>query len=1339
MSKLFWSLALPALVTFGCGGPARAQEYMVGGPLQGVELPLMPTQHGEKPGYPGCVPALQKPEIQGNSPTMPFTSQGLPPERQLYEGSVEHFRAYWFKYVPVKSFFDRQSLIKNWRATELAPGQAEDYPEPVYWVPRHAEIRFTGLYNKPVKVVRAKIGTPLFQLDCGTLEPGMYAIRAIGAVETKNLQRHRKPLILKLLVDNGLKREQSVSRYRCKYVDEFYAVAEFYFNAPEKRAYQATLSVDTGSMLDLMLYNIDLHDALAGTSRQPIKTRVTLTPGVTPEKMAVNDDQRLAVEEALWQSLPPINAQNGWVYGGGGDDAKTNQPNLGAAGMTPQQIGEQSGNWMTAPVSPVLMVNKKLGLEFSIADLAAGKALPAPYPFPDNGTGVFTPPAKAEENPQNWFPVANACRDRRSAYLAEIQAKTQAYRQKADVEAGRTAAFMLCRYAYDYPAMDNSNALSSVVLQPGPYGRDLGCRRRDPSIGGSSGYADLYDSLFNLVRADEGLAQSLGRFIPWVKTPQDVIKLLDCYLVQTPAKRLLRYQWLYDNRPTMILPSIIALGDNKVTSPWMQWLFTSAYTYPLPPAGLPDLLVTGNDRNGIGYIGSYSYALGEQAAPTAANLEQYLAIGGLPEYDLRDPKRYPKPIAACYWYLDTRMAGLYFPRVGDVAGPDKYYAAWMNTMPQQCLRGWRWTKDPRFAYVVARDLKGSRDISDAEWAEINAAAAKQPRAPWLENRSRVLTNWLALLEAGVEHDDIRFRRDVYLHVGMGLGHQHSDTLDLQGHMHGYPFTIDGGQRGGYSRPGDAKTRVHNLVEVDGADWRGHSWVKTLSDMEGARYLMAEAVAPANVPQVKLYRRQVSLVDVDAGQAGEPGGAAEKLPKATTPNSYVFDVVRVSGGKQHTYCFHGPIEDELVTNAQHVERGLDKVTSVAEKELLARFPMPERASAGDAPPIVEATWRMTRAKEYGNEEGMNPLAWDPASPRKYTRLHVLDQQGARVLTGALFCHQWKYAFTNVYVQRTAPADADAVFPALIEPYVGTPFIAGCKTLAVADNEADAQRAVALEVRTTGGNTDICFADGRPERTRAVGAMRFAAEYAYYSCDSNGLRQASLAGGTLLAGPQVTIKVARPQRAGKVTSADYLNRTLTLDTAWPEAALVANRVFEIGVPGRMTSYTLARAHVAGDGTQLDLTEGAAFYLSQVVAVDTAARQVQCVLAPSNVRKENPRPIPGQDKQWVASNEAGTKFWRAEFRGQDPDSGYYVFGLSDAVTESDFGKMGKFRLWECGVGDTARMATFASLRRVGDNRYQLAADTDVEIAFAGGPARTVTAAELASSGGAVTLRGQ
>ena len=128
--------------------------------------------------------------------------------------------------------------------------------------------------------------------------------------------------------------------------------------------------------------------------------------------------------------------------------------------------------------------------------------------------------------------------------------------------------------------------------------------------------------------------------------------------------------------------------------------------------------------------------------------------------------------------------------------------------------------------------------------------------------------------------------------------------------------------------------------------------------------------------------------------------------------------------------------------------------------------------------------------------------------------------------------------------------------------------------------------------------------------------------------------------------------------------------------------------------------------------------ASFASRVTSVNAEMRTVNCTLAMPQLAGER---VAGLDKQLVASNAEGTKFWRANYLGKVGDGKQAAYQLEGAVTEDDFGKTGGLRLWEYGVGDTVRLATFASLRRVGDKTYELTANSDVTVALKGSSMET------------------
>lgn len=1296
-----------------------AEEFEVGGPLAGERLPLWATQHGEPAGFPGCLPEQMAPDRADKEGNVPYTSQNQAPEWTLYPGSVEHWRTYMQKYMPIRSLFDRQSQIRNFIAAEL-PGvprsRIEAYAAPLYWVPRHAAPVNTGKQLKAVGVVRCGVGAPELSLDLGELDIGLYAIRVIGAVETGKLRGFRQPLFLRCRINDGPAGESSTYRLRLGYCDEFYSVAEVYFHATQKRAYKAQMAVDAGSMVDLLVHNISLDDVLAGTLRRAIKSRSTLAGSPPlPEGPKLAREERLARDAAIWDSFGPINLQPGIAAGHGNISGIS----PGTDSMTAQEIEERFGRWeMPQPPQPgVFLVNRKLNLSYSTDDLRHRRPLPDPYPFKDEGSGLFFPDPQQPKAGRYWSPIGDAVAAgwrKGEAPPAFSLPKSAAHDRRHD------AAVMLIRYAYAFPAMDAANAFSALMKEDGPFGRDYRCRRRETTANFMSHYAEYlrplyaYDQLFEYIRNTPELADSVGRFVPWVKAPEDLIRLLDVYLVQMTAKRIMRYH--YHTDPMEIANAAAVLGDTNVTDPWMEWLFARTFIYPLPPVGIQDAMITGTDRNGCEYIGSTFYAQEEGALRTARALERYVRAGGNPKYTLSGRQRYPKPVAQCYWRFENVVAGGDFLRVGDVTGPDKAPGATLRDIVGAAQAGWAWTGDARFAFIL-KHYGAGRSGLDA--GEIEKAAATVKRAPWLDNRSRVLPMWAGILESGREHDDLRFRRAAYIRVGFGTGHEHADSLDLQVVAHGLPATVDGGQRSAprYSSPADHSTRIHNLVEVNGKGHQVYSWVRTLADAPGARYLLAEAVPPNGT---RHYSRQTALIDVDEGQGSRPLPPAQQMPGAKLPsgvtsaNSYVFDVFRVSGGQLHSYCFHGAVNDGFEWNVPDAAP-LSQEEEVKYLEAFAR--MPEQKRAGTSPEVLEVTWRQMRdriGRGFGSETIQLGANFDPAAPRRFTRLHLLDATGTRALRAEMVCFQWGYNLSCLMARKQAAGNdsLESAFTAIVEPFVGQPFVTGRRLLAIEGNEADALRAVAAEVRTANGHTDVCFADGRPEKTRALPetGLSVSGEFAFYSTDAGGLRQARLVGGTRLLGPLVRIEAAARQRTGRVVKVDYARKMLWLDEVWPARTTPAS--FEIGLPDHMTTYTAATIRPESSGSAIALTHGADYYRSPVESIDEQAGIVRCVLPLTMGERV------GINRHWVASDDQQKTFWRADVAGRG------VFKLiGPPLSKTALGPENVLRLWEYGVGDALRQSTAVSLRRVGPQTYELLADVDLTVSLQGGPVQIST----------------
>jgi hypothetical protein len=332
----------------------------------------------------------------------------------------------------------------------------------------------------------------------------------------------------------------------------------------------------------------------------------------------------------------------------------------------------------------------------------------------------------------------------------------------------------------------------------------------------------------------------VGRYIPWVRTPEDVVKLLDTNLIQYLVKNIFARRYEYGNDNVDLLFKLVVIqGDARISEPWLERMYTQGVVFQLTGTQpVPHALSTATKRDGTTEIGSQFYSAdGGPALDGARYMDLYLRHGGLAKYDLRDEQRFPESVAGCYWPLEGTVAGLWSLGIGDVGGPSVPYGRPCNPA-MNAVEGWRWTRDPRFAWLLANH-KGRRYETDEQWAEVTQGAATVPD-PTMNKRSRVLPDWSGILESGVGAADLRFHTAAAVRTGWGRGHHHHDALDLRLWAHGLTMLGDYGQRGGYGKPDHVNTLCHNVVQVDEQQNAGHSWVRTLADTPGVQYLQAEA-------------------------------------------------------------------------------------------------------------------------------------------------------------------------------------------------------------------------------------------------------------------------------------------------------------------------------------------------------------------------------------------------------------------------------------------------------------------------------------------------------------------
>jgi hypothetical protein len=463
------------------------------------------------------------------------------------ESPVEQFRG---QFPGSRRFFDEQTLLKKWQAggaadlTDVSPDRRTEFAPVI-----RKEYKLTGQTKPPVAVVRCSPGTPVFDLDFDKLDIGCYVVRVIAAVRTEDIEQYRKPLYVELGVNDQPGGGQSRYRQRVPYWDEFYAVAELYFNVDEKRGYRGTLTVGEGSLADLYVHSIELHDVLGGLPGVAAKTKPSLYAAADRAALRKNVDGKAIWEkvngnveldaplalgaeeltgearrqrdEVLWNAFPSLNSQfvadhdEGFV-------TKDMRPGL----MTAQQAAEKYGTWQLGNYyrrswrAPLVFENEKLGLRYTRDDFAQHRPLPDPYPFKDDGMGVYFPKTNGMEHAEHYLPIAQLAglqwisvwSPLATWHGEDIQYRLPyLYHALDHRNAARDAAFLLCRWAYTYPTHTDAQSLGYALISPWSYlNRDARLVQRALAFywGGcrgatlQQGLALSYDYLFDYIQGN---------------------------------------------------------------------------------------------------------------------------------------------------------------------------------------------------------------------------------------------------------------------------------------------------------------------------------------------------------------------------------------------------------------------------------------------------------------------------------------------------------------------------------------------------------------------------------------------------------------------------------------------------------------------------------------------------------------------------------------------------------------------------------------------------------------------------------------------------------------------
>jgi len=1050
-------------------------------------------------------------------------------------------------------------------------------------------------------------------------------------------------------------------------------MARCYFIVPRAGKYRVQVTVGPGSTGGpLLVDRLELRDVLGNCAKKGGKTGRTMitdaelrnlregqaktAPAPTPAEIR----ERC---EAFWASFPPINAPRHASASPGHYRQQDRVPTV-----------ESLRSWTMNPLdAPWALENKTLGLRYTLADFQGLR--PITQPFVDDGWGMTVTGLThtwGEPTPVGGaFSIIGPLFQKRLTDLVQLmQRKAIEYEKTGDPRAGLDGTALLLAFAYRYPALD----FRAQAAWTDNYSRFYFTNHIGGGIvtaGLTEGhaireYVRTYDRLFDFLHNNQAVADFLAAKVPGVRTPADVVRMLDVNLLQRTADVTLRGDVAGDPLKMSwgLALTAICQGANDISQKWIDTLFTEIPMGMIEPGSLEDMAYGDLGRDGLVSKGSGGYSKGSimQFMDIAELLTRYAALGGRVPLDLTDARKYPWFRDALYAPLRLRIAGGWVPLLGDYGHPLRAREVFFdsgpttpNALKPYYLACWRATGDPQFAFLTHR--YGRTTESPDEWAAIQAAARKT-RDPLNTLPPRVLDDLgLAYLETGQQTDDFTRKWAATLRYGIGHTHGHNDGLDLAVWGKGMRAISDLAARAG--SPSPRLQKMHNTVEVDRASMNngdelmpGWGWLNAFAAVPGVQYADAEQRARSH-PQIRQYRRGVALIEVGPQASGQ--ATASSAAGAGETDCYVFSVQRVTGGKVHTWCAHANQNDRFEVNAELRPAQTPEVV-----EYLAGFKTPQtprnkaytvedllpQPMEGKAPDALVATWRLhTKAeKSFLNAE----LSDDR---KVFARWRLFGHAGETLCAANGWSDRYNYDMSFLYVQDAKVAEAGSVYPALAEVYQGQPVVQQARALRIEDPGEGADRYAAVEVKLPGGVTDVCLAGVERRAPGAVaveGGLRFDGLFGLVRRDRQGLARAVLIGGRALEGDGFSIRLPQARLTGEVISTDLDNNACIVKTdATVEplqggfrAASLAGRVALFYSPaGRSYACTVKAAEQTPQGIRVVLQERLKIFQSAVTHVDEAERALSVVAEPYNLKADQT----AYDFTEVA-NESGTRRWPA-----------------------------------------------------------------------------------------------
>lgn len=737
-------------------------------------------------------------------------------------------------------------------------------------------------------------------------------------------------------------------------------------------------------------------------------------------------------------------------------------------------------------------------------------------PYADAGRGWVGP------NGKKYWIVAHACHwNWMNTWLPAMTSLSQAYVLTGDQRYAHKAVVILDRIAEVYPGMDHSKQSRYGELMEGKYDGKIVNHIWETDV--LKNMAVAYDMVFPAVIGDKAIS------LPW-RSGEQIRSNIEANLLEEGLDAIDK-KWISGNygmhQNALIYTALVR--QNGPTKELLRGIFEK----------------TGKDLRYEGLNYAFYNLIYKDGMPfeTAPNYDamwlsyfvsmaKTLAMSG---YDLYAP---PKMKRILDVPLELICAGQFTPAIGDSGSIS---AGWIGPGSDVFEAAYRQYRDPRFAWAFCRTRGLQEDritsFDDLFKKSIVASARVDAQKYHHQPRSRLLDGFgLAVLNNPCDS------MAVSMYYGEQNVHTHWDRLNIELFGYGrrllpdlgYPDQTDNFHTGIFSW--SQNTVSHNCLMVDRSTQKGTSGTgKVLRFHDSPTVHVVDVDAAGTYEQTDVYRRTLVLVDT------------------SEQHSYLVDVVRVRGGKDHCLSLHGA-EGEFTLLGSDLPPPVTEGTLAGAKVALGELyddpvlgnPEYKGGYKGYKGSGYSHFFNWQRVKPERVCVGQWKLSGEPAAG---LRVHVTLCPGQELIVADAYVSPKKKIPTvlkYILARRVASAKGNT-FITVWEPYGDRPVIDSVEIVGgdtLADCDADATIAV-----RRGKVVDAISVAARAGRMRVVGPqIESDAAIAVVSRADGVCTRTFAAGGVKLVVNGKDVIHMASSLSGTVRAVDYKAKTVTIEPLW-----------------------------------------------------------------------------------------------------------------------------------------------------------------------------------------------